>query len=272
MYINLAGKKVLRLGLGTYQFGISRNKAQEEKKVFDRALELGIAVVDTATLYKNEAFLGELIQGRRDKVFLISKVLPSEASLRGTKTALERSLRDLKTSYLDLYFLHWKGSYPLEETIEALSSLKKEGKIRSWGLSNVDVPEIKALGETVLDCEAVQVLYNPQYRGIEYDFFPYAEKANLKIMAYCPLGEGSTTLLNHPGLQEIAAKHQVSTAAVLIAFSLRKPYLISIPKSSSVAHLEDNFTGLSFKLDDEDEAKIDSLFKKPISKTALSVI
>lgn len=262
---------VCPLGFGTYNFGVKRTSLNEDKKVLEKAIERGIEVIDTATMYGNEAFLGEALTGLRDKVFLISKVLPSSATYEGTKRALKQSLRDLRTSYLDLYFLHWQGATPLEETVRALEDLKKEGLILNWGLSNIDVPQIKALGEKALECAALEVLYNPLARGIEYDLIPYAKAQGMAVLAYSPLGEGGPYLLHNKAILEVAKRHGVSAACVLIAFSMREQGLISIPKTSSLSHLEDNLKALELKLDKDDLKLIDEEFKAPTFKVPLKL-
>ena len=269
--ITLAGQDILRLGLGTYNFGIQARKADSEIALLHRALDLGVALIDTATMYDNEAFLGQALRDMRQRVFLVSKVLPSQASFNGVIRACERSLRDLKTDHLDLYMLHWASSYPLEQTVAALKALKAQGKILSYGLSNIDVPEIKALGTEVSDLTALEVLYNPSARGIEYDMLPFAHERQIAVIAYSPLGSGSASLLHHPTIERIARRHQVSTAQILIAFSLRDDSLISIPKASSLPHLADNIKALDVVLDDEDKQLLDSAFPPATHKVPLKL-
>lgn len=269
--VKIGNKLLCPLGFGTYNFGVSKARAQDEAQVLNKALELGIELIDTATMYGNEAFLGEVLEGLRDKVFLVSKVLPSSATYEGTKRALKQSLRDLRTSYLDLYFLHWQGATPLEETVCAFEDLKQEGLILNWGLSNVDVPQIKDLGRVAENCAALEVLYNPLSRGIEFDLIPYAKEHKMAVLAYSPLGEGKRCLLQNKAILEVARRHEVSAACVLIAFSLQNRGFISIPKTSSLTHLEDNLKALDVSLDKEDFKILDEEFHSPKFKVPLKL-
>lgn len=260
--------KIPILGLGTYQLGVRSSDYASDAKVILAALDKGITLIDTAELYHNEEFLGRTLQGVRPQCFLVSKVLPSDASYAGTKQACERSLRKLRTDHLDLYMLHWSSSYPLAETVRALRDLKREGKILEFGLSNIDVGRIKALDFSEgFDLSCDEVLYNLQYRGIEYDLLPFAQSHDMAIIAYSPLSEGR--LKTCPPLEPIARKYNMTQAQIALAFTVQQEGVITIPKFSSLEHLQENLECCNLKFDEEDFKLIDSLFPPPRSKVPL---
>jgi diketogulonate reductase-like aldo/keto reductase len=232
-----SGEAVPVLGQGTWHMAEDPRQRANEIAALHQGLDLGLTLIDTAEMYGSgaaEELVGEAIQGRREKVFLVSKVLPSNPGRRQTITACERSLRRLGTDRLDLYLLHWRGGVPLSETLAAFADLQKAGKIRQWGVSNFDLADMQELlgltgGTTVA---TNQVLYNLTRRGIEYDLLPWCEKRNLPVMAYSPVEQGQ--LLDHAALQRIAARHQVTPAQVALAWMLRRERL-STPCESSVA-------------------------------------
>lgn len=263
-------RQVSALGQGTWKMGISPGKRSEEYKALRTGIDLGMEIIDTAEMYDNEEFVSEVIAGIRDKVFLISKVLPSNASRRGTKTACERSLRKLDTDYLDLYLLHWSGSYPFEDTVEAMLELQREGKIKEWGVSNMDVYQMEHFfairgGNT---CAANQVAYNLTTRGIEYDLLPWCAQRNMPVIAYSPVGEGS--LVQNKLLKEIAEKHNATPTQIALAWVMRNPGMIAIPKASTVKHVEENFRSLSIRLTEEDYWEIDRAYPPPNRKIPLA--
>lgn len=264
------GEQVLTLGQGTWNMGKSLMDKTEELKALRCGIELGMSIIDTAEMYKNEEFVGEAIKGYRDKVFLISKVLPENANKRGTKTACENSLRRLGTDCLDLYLLHWQGRYPFQETVEAMLELQQEGKIKRWGVSNMDVKEMEQFysiqeGNT---CAANQVVYNLMDRGIEYDLLPWGYEHNLPIIAYSPIAEGR--LVRNVFLQEIARKHDATPAQIALAWVIRNPGVIAIPKASTVKHVQENFQSLSIELTREDLEALDKAFPAPDRKIPLA--
>lgn len=265
------GQQVSALGQGTWHMGKNSLKKIEEITALQAGIDLGLKVLDTAEMYNNEELVGEAIKGLRDKVFLISKVLPSNASLQGTIQACERSLKKLKTDYLDLYLLHWQGSYPFNETVSAMIKLQQEGKIKQWGVSNMDVSEMEEFfalpqGNT---CAANQVAYNLQTRGIEFDLLPWAKNKNMPVIAYSPIGEGN--LVENKLLKEIAQKHQATSVQIALAWTIRNEGLIAIPKAGSVAHVKENYESLSIKLTSQDLELLDKLFSPPDKKIPLAL-
>lgn len=265
------GQQVSALGQGTWHMGKNSLKKIEEITALQSGIDLGLKVLDTAEMYNNEELVGEAIKGLRDKVFLISKVLPSNASLQGTIQACERSLKKLKTDYLDLYLLHWQGSYPFNETVSAMIKLQQEGKIKQWGVSNMDVSEMEEFfalpqGNT---CAADQVAYNLQTRGIEFDLLPWAKNKNMPVIAYSPIGEGN--LVENKLLKEIAQKHQATSVQIALAWTMRNQGLIAIPKAGSVAHVKENYESLSIKLTSQDLELLDKLFPPPDKKIPLAL-
>ena len=245
-------------------------RRQEEIKALRRGIDLGLTLIDTAEMYGTEELVGEAVRPCRDRVFIVSKVLPSHASYTGTKRACERSLQRLGTDYIDLYLLHWIGSYPFSETVRALAELQQEGKIRQWGMSNLDVDDMEHILSLPhgKDCAADQVLYNLCDRGIEYDLMPWSKQHTLPLMAYTPLGEGR--LRNHPALQEIAHRHDATPTQVMLAWVMRTAGIIAIPKAGCVAHVEENARSLELILTDEDLGEIDKAFPPPTRKIRLA--
>ena len=261
------GRQVCCLGQGTYQMGRRRG---EEIAALRRGLELGLQVIGTAEMYGNEDLVGEAVHGCRDQVFIVSKVLPGNASYDGTKQACERSLRRLGTDYIDLYLLHWTGRYPFGETVRAMVELQCEGKIRYWGMSNLDVADMEKVAALPggTDCAANQVLYNLHDRGIEYDLIPWCGQRNIPVMAYTPLGD--SRLRGRKVLAEIALRHNATPVQVMLAWVLRHSIVMAIPKAGSVAHVEENYGSLGISLADGDLCDIDSAFHPPVRKIPLA--
>lgn len=262
-----SGQRICPLGQGTYRMGHRRS---EEIQALRRGIELGLTLIDTAEMYGNEDLVGEAVRPCRDKAFIVSKVLPGNASYEGTKRACERSLRRLGTDYIDLYLLHWIGRYPFAETVRALVELRQEGKIRDWGMSNLDVADMERIlslphGE---DCAADQVLYNLRDRGVEFDLIPWCEARHIPVMAYTPLGDGR--LRAHKTLTEIARRHDATPTQVMLAWIMCTPNVIAIPKAGSVAHVEENVRSLDLVLMDEDLRDIDAAFPAPTRKIPLA--
>lgn len=261
------GRQVCPLGQGTYQMGHRRG---EEIKALQRGIDLGLTLIDTAEMYGTEDLVGEAVRPCRDKAFIVSKVLPSNASYEGTKRACERSLQRLGTDYIDLYLLHWIGRYPFAETVRALVELQQEGKILQWGMSNLDVADMEHILSLPhgTDCAANQVLYNLKGRGIEYDLIPWSEAHRIPMMAYTPLGEGR--LRNHKTLIEIARKHHTTPTQIILAWVMRTSNVIAIPKAGSVVHVEENAQSLDIILTEEDLREIDAAFPPPTRKIRLA--
>ncbi len=268
--VELAGRAVPVLGQGTWNIGDSNSSRAAEIATLRRGIECGLTLIDTAEMYgsgRSESLVGEAIAGLRDRVYLVSKVLPSNASFDGTVRACEASLKRLRTEAIDLYLLHWRGRYPLHETVRAFERLLNEGKIRAWGVSNFDVDDMEELFATPggTACAANQVLYNPEHRGIEYDLLPWCRQNGVTVMAYSPVGQGGR-LLSSAALRDVAQKHGVSAAQVALAWCLRQP-LVAIPKASSVKHVEENAAAAGLELDAEDLAAIDKAYPPPQAQT-----
>jgi len=270
------GASVPALGQGTWRMGEQAARARDEAAALRLGIELGMTLIDTAEMYGeggSEQVVGRAIAGLREKAFLVSKVYPHNATRAGTVAACERSLKRLNTDRLDLYLLHWRGGVPLSEFIEAAELLKRQGRIVRWGVSNFDVDDMEELfalpgGEA---CAANQVLYNPEARGIEFDLIPWCQKRGVPVMAYSPLGQGGR-LLRNAAMKRVADRHGVSPASVAIAFSLRLPGVISIPKASSLEHVRGNAAAMGVVVNHEDMAEIDSAFPPPKRKQALGMI
>ena len=269
-----SGDKVPVLGLGTWRMGERASERPAEVEAVRLGLELGIRLIDTAEMYgegKAEAIVGEAMGRLRDEIYLVSKVYPHNASRRGAIAACERSLQRLATDRLDLYLLHWRGSHPLAETVEAFEALKKDGKIRNWGVSNLDAEDMDELAgvPSGKNCASNQVLYHLGSRGIEWQLLPKCQKAEIMVMAYSPLGQGP--LLREPALGKIAAKHTCDPAAVALAWVLRQRGVVTIPKATQPEHVRANIKALDLKLDAEDLAALDADFPPPKRATALDM-
>jgi diketogulonate reductase-like aldo/keto reductase len=269
-----SGDKVPVLGLGTWRMGERRSERAAEIAAIRLGLDLGVRLVDTAEMYGEggaEEMLAEALAGRRDKVFLVSKVYPHNASRKGAIAACERSLKRLKTDRLDLYLLHWRGSVPLTETVEAFEILRRNGKVRQWGVSNLDQGDMDELSKVTngSNCAANQVLYHLGSRGIEWVLLPGCQKAGIVVMAYSPLGQGP--LLRKPALKKVAEKHHTNPAAVALAWVLRQPGVITIPKAVRPEHVRANLKALEVKLDAEDLAALDAAFPPPKRATPLDM-
>ncbi len=270
------GTAVPALGQGTWHMGENASSAAAEASALRLGLDLGLTLIDTAEMYGSggaERVVAEAIAGRRDTVFLVSKVLPSNASARGTKTACEQSLRRLRTDRIDLYLLHWIGSIPFEETIAGFEALRTAGKIRHWGVSNFDVSDMEKLVKMPSGAAAAtnQVLYNLEERGIEYDLLPWCAARRIPVMAYTPLGLAGR-LLRSPALASVAARHDVTPAAVALAFLLARPGVIVIPKAARAEHVRTNAAAASLRLEAEDIARIEAAHPPPRRKKPLAIL
>jgi diketogulonate reductase-like aldo/keto reductase len=260
--------------LGTWRMGERSSERAAELKAVQLGLELGIRLVDTAEMYgegKAEEIVGEAMGRLREEIYLVSKVYPHNASRKGTIAACERSLKRLKTDRLDLYLLHWRGSHPLAETVEAFEALKKDGKIRNWGVSNLDAGDMDELAGVPggKNCASNQVLYHLGSRGIEWQLLPQCQKSKIMVMAYSPLGQGP--LLRKPALGKVAQKHGCDPAAVALAWVLRHPGVVTIPKATNPEHVRANIKAVDLKLDAEDLAALDAAFPPPKRASALDM-
>ncbi|HEX6000639.1 MAG TPA: aldo/keto reductase [Hyphomicrobiaceae bacterium] len=265
-----SGDKVPVLGLGTWRMGERASERATEVAAIRLGLELGLTLIDTAEMYGDgvaEEEVAEAIAGsgagRRDGLFIVSKVYPHNASRAGTIAACERSLKRLKTDRLDLYLLHWRGSVPLAETVAAFERLKADGKIRNWGVSNLDTADMAELAAVPSggNCAANQVLYHLGSRGIEWQLLDTCQKAQIVVMAYSPLGQGP--LLRKPALKKVADKHGVDPGAVALAWVLRHPGIVTIPKAVAPEHVRANLKALDVQLDADDLKALDAAFPPP---------
>lgn len=273
------GKEVPVIGQGTWKFPERGKAVDEAKKTLHEGIERGMVHIDTAEMYgsgRAEEIVGEAIQGlSRARLFIVSKVLPSNASYKGTMRALDASLKRLNTDYLDCYLLHWPGSYPLEETIKAFEEAVDSGKILSFGVSNFDVEDMEE-AETCLTRHKIacnQVLYNLGERGIERSLIPYCQSRSIAVVGYTPFGtvpqEGTR---NHAALKEIADKHGATIRQVVLAFLVRDKGLFTIPKASNADHMIENAGASTVELDKKDIQTIDSIYPAPDRDVPLSVL
>ena len=270
-----SGERVPALGQGTWHMGETRRRMEEEAAAVRLGIELGMTLIDTAEMYGNggaEEMVASAAEGLRDKLFIVSKVYPHNASRAGVVTACERSLKRLHTDRIDLYLLHWRGSIPLTETLAGFEELMRDGKIRHYGVSNfdrADMAEWVALqgGQTVA---ANQVLYNLSRRGPEWDLLPWCRERNIAIMAYTPLGQGS--LLRDRTLGEVARRRNATPAQIALAWLLRQQGMIVIPKAARLEHVRDNRGALDVALTEEDLLALDRAFPPPRGKSSLGML
>jgi len=269
-----SGETVPALGQGTWKMGESRGARAAEVKALQLGLDLGMTLIDTAEMYASggaEEVTREAMAGHRDQVFLVSKVMPQNASKAGTIAACEASLKRLGTDRIDLYLLHWPSHHPIGGTVEAFEALKAKGKIRYWGVSNFDVTEMEELLEVGGTAVAAnQVLYNLTRRGIEHDLFDWQEARSIPTMAYSPVEQGR--LARHRELGRIAVAHNATPAQIAIAFTLLRPDVISIPKATSPDHVRENRAAADIVLTDADKAALDAAFPPPRRKTGLEML
>jgi len=271
------------LGQGGWNLGDNPENAGKEMAALKRGVDLGMTLIDTAEMYgegKSEQLIGEaLALLNRADYQIVSKVYPHNAGRENIFTSCDDSLKRLKTNYIDLYLLHWRGNIPLHETVECMEELVKEGKIKGWGVSNFDTPDMEDLfrvpkGE---NCSANQVLYNLGSRGIEYDLLPWLKSHNVAAMAYCPLAQaGSLKRMNRDfytdeALLSIADKYKITIMQLLLAFVLRQNNLTAIPKAGSAEHIEENFKVLKLAIYDSDWEEIDRSFWPPTTKMHLDI-
>jgi diketogulonate reductase-like aldo/keto reductase len=269
------GEAVPALGLGTWHMGERGSDRAAEADALRCGIDLGMTLIDTAEMYGTggaEEVVGDAVRGRRDQVFLVSKVLPFNADRDGTVEACEASLRRLGVETIDLYLLHWPGSSPLEETLAGFDELRRAGKIRHWGVSNFDTREMGALSSVPggAACATNQVLYNLSRRGIEFDLLPWCRDRGMPVMAYSPLEQGR---LHRTGpLAEVAGRHGVTEMQVALAWVLSQRGVIAIPKASRIAHVRQNRAALDLELTPEDIAALDRAFPPPSRKQPLDIL
>jgi len=270
------GLSVPALGQGTWNMGEDAKLAAAEARVLRAGIELGLTLIDTAEMYgrgASERVVGQAIAGLREQVFLVSKILPQNASQAGIPRHCEASLRRLGTEIIDLYLLHWQGPHPLEATVAAFEALKAAGKIRYWGVSNFDADNMVEVMSYPggRNCSTDQVLYHPGQRGIEFDLLPWARAQKMPVMAYSPLGQGGK-LLRSPALRAVARRHDASPAQIALAWALRDGNVIAIPKAADTAHLRENAAAVQIRLSAQDLAEIDDAFPPPRRRQALAMI
>lgn len=266
------GTTVPALGQGTWHMGEQASAREREIHALRRGIELGMTLIDTAEMYAEggaEHVVGEAIQGQRDSIFLVSKVYPHNANREGVLQACDRSLSRLRTDRIDLYLLHWRGRTPLSETVEAFETLRGQGKILHWGVSNFDVDDMLDLADD--RCAANQVLYNLEERGIEFDLLPWCQRQQMPLMAYCPVGQGGG-MLQHPALLAVAERLEVTPAQVALAWVLRQPGVIAIPKAVGLDHIEQNAKSATLQLSEHDLALLDAAFPPPQRKQRLAMV
>jgi diketogulonate reductase-like aldo/keto reductase len=270
-----SGEAVPVLGQGTWKMGEDARRRADEVNALKLGLDLGMKLIDTAEMYASggaEEVVADAIAGRRDEVFLVSKVLPSNASRAGVPAACDKSLRRMRTDRIDLYLLHWPGGVPLAETVEAFETLRKAGKIRHWGVSNFDTDEMQELiqlsgGGNV---QTNQVLYNLSRRGPEFDLTPWSRRRGIPLMAYSPVEQGA--LARNARLETIAVRHDATPAQVALAWVMAQDGVIAIPKAGKQEHVRQNVAALDIKLTPEDFADIDRAFPPPTRKRGLEMI
>jgi diketogulonate reductase-like aldo/keto reductase len=271
------GETVPSLGQGTWMMAERQSRRADEIAALHAAVDAGMTVIDTAEMYADgaaEALVGEALAGRRGEIFLVSKVLPQNASRRGAVAACEASLGRLQTDRLDLYLLHWRGRIPLAETLEAFDTLKRDGKIRYWGVSNFDVGDMEELvALKALSGSSVatnQVLYNLMRRGVEHDLLPWCRARGISVMAYSPLEQGR--LLKTRTLNALAERLGATPAQIALAWILRQPGVLTIPKAGHPDRVRENRRAIDIHLAPDDLAALDRAFRPPTRKTPLEML
>jgi len=273
------GESVPALGQGTWQMGESAGKREAELRALRTGLDLGMTLLDTAEMYGGgaaEALIAEALGNRRDEVFIVSKVYPHNAGRGKMPEACEQSLKRLNTDRIDLYLLHWRGSVPLAETVETFEKLKREGKIRHWGVSNFDRGDMEELLELPAGSNAAanQVLYNLQKREVEWDLIPWCRERGIPVMAYSPLEhpvQGRGRLLTDKTLRTVADRHNATPAQIALAWLLRRPQCMVIPKAGTEQHVRENRAALDIPLTSQDLADLDTVFPPPKGKSRLAI-
>jgi diketogulonate reductase-like aldo/keto reductase len=270
-----SGQRMPVLGQGTWGFGENGNERGQAVAALRRGIDLGMTLIDTAEMYGEggaEEIVGEAIAGRRDEVFLVSKVYPHNASKKGTVAACERSLKRLATDRIDVYLLHWRGGENLADTIAGFERLVRDGKIGSYGVSNFDTADMAELWRVAGGAATVtnQVLYNLTRRGVEFDLLPWSRTHGVPVMAYSPIEQAR--MLNHAGLKKLAAKRGVTPAQLALAWLLHQDGVVVIPKAGQIKHVDENAAALDIKLNAEDFAALDHEFPPPKTKAPLAML
>jgi diketogulonate reductase-like aldo/keto reductase len=274
------GECVPVVGQGTWRMGEDKHKRDEEVAALRLGIALGLTVIDTAEMYGEggaEMVVADAIEDRRDRVFIVTKVYPQNASRKELPRACERSLKRLRIDAIDLYLLHWRGEVPLDETVGAFERLRTEGKINGWGVSNFDVADIEELWRIPEGrrCATNQVLYNLENRGIEFDLLSVHQHSTIDhepiVMAYSPVGHGRG-LLQNGALKKVADRHRATPAQIALAWVVRKPGVVAIPKSSNQAHVRENAIASDIRLTKEDLADLDRAFPPPKAKVPLAML
>ncbi|MGO8919118.1 MAG: aldo/keto reductase [Stellaceae bacterium] len=268
------GDDVPVLGLGTWGMGEARTRGPDMVAALTLGLDLGMTLIDTAEMYGDggaEEVVGKAIAGRREAVFLVSKVYPHNASRQGAVAACERSLKRLATDRIDLYLLHWRGEVPLAETLEAFDTLRRSGKIRHYGVSNFDLDDMQELWRLAggADTQTNQLLYNLGRRGIEWDLLPWLHRHRVPVMAYSPIEQGR--LLGKRALAAIAKRRGATPAQVALAWLLHQDGVIAIPKAARLEHVRENRGALDLALSPEDLAELDAAFPPPKRRGPLAM-
>jgi diketogulonate reductase-like aldo/keto reductase len=269
------GTPLPQLGFGTWRMGEDPSQADREVAAVRLALDLGMTLIDTAEMYGEggaEEIVGQVLAGRRDEAFIVSKIYPHNATREGVEAACERSLARMGTDRIDLYLLHWAGSHPIGETIAGFEALQSQGKILRWGVSNFDTPEMEALwsAEGGGSCATNQVLYNLARRGVEFDLLPWLRNRGVPTMAYSPLEQGRSMSGSH--LAGVAERHRTTQMAVALAWAMRDGDVIAIPKASNPDHIQANRAAADLVLTSEDLVDLDKAFPPPTSKRPLEVL
>ena len=270
------GERVPALGQGTWRMGEKKKAHADEVAALRLGIDLGMTLIDTAEMYGEggaEKVVADAIAGQRDRVFVVTKAYPHNASCTELPKACERSLKRLRIDAIDLYLLHWRGDVPLVETVEAFERLRSEGKIRRWGVSNFEVEDMEELlaTENGSSCATNQVLYNLENRETEFDLLSWSQRNKIPIMAYSPVGHGRG-LLNNATLKKIAKRHNATPKQIALAWVLRQPGVIAIPKASNEAHLRENAQSTDLELTKGDLTEIDRAFPPPKSKRPLAML
>lgn len=270
-----------KLGQGTWMLGADEDQYASEFEALSSGISGGLTLIDTAEMYADggsEELIGDVIRPhKRADLFLVSKVYPFNASRYGIRRSCTASLERLGTDYLDLYLLHWPGTHPLEETVAGFEALKREGMIRDWGVSNFDKDGMETLWEVEngANCVTNQVLYNVGSRGIEFDLLPWMNAHDVTLMAYSPLAHSEyyqASLTKNSTLRRLAAKHDASVYQILLAFVMRLPGAVAIPRTGRPAHVADNIASLKIRLDAEELTQIEEAFPAPTRQMPLDVL
>ncbi len=274
------GAVVPAIGLGTWYLGEQRARRAQEIESLKAGIGAGMTLIDTAEMYgggQSEDLVGEVIKDYdRDSLFLVSKVLPNNAGGKKMERALEGTLKRMRTDHLDLYLYHWRGGFPLHETVDRLEGLRKDGRIKAWGVSNFDIDDMEELWEVPggKNCQVNQVLYHTGSRGIEFSLLPWMMDHKVALMSYCPLAQGGSLragLMNNRDLQDIAKAHDATVAQIMLAWNIRNGKTIAIPRSSKAAHTLQNAAADAIELTAEEYAKIDAVYPKPTRKQYLDI-